>query len=214
MQEAAAFAPILHRSVVAEANQFQRRLQQIGDGLTKLESVADPAARAAAKELIQLLMEMHGAALNRVLEILFQSGENGARMIDELARDPEVSSLLVLYGLHPEDLETRVLRKLDEVRSRLFKMGAEARLVSVSGSEVRVQVTLEGHACGSTSQNVRAVVEEAIYEAAPELTSLIVEGLDDPKPSGFVAMESLIGNTMPRTAGHVGSVASSGDGQD
>jgi hypothetical protein len=198
---------------VAETNQFQRRLQQIGDGLTKLESVADPAVRATSKETIQLLMEMHGAALNRMLEILFQLGENGARMIDELGQDPEVSSLLVLYGLHPEDLETRVEHKLIDVRSRLFKMGAEAKLVSVSGSEVRVHVTLQGHSCGSTAQNVRTLVEEAMYEAAPELTSLVVEGLDDPKPSGFVAMESLVGSTMARDTVRGVSVPSSSDGQ-
>ncbi len=39
---------------------------------------------------------------------------------------------------------------------------------------------VEGHACGSTSRTVQATVEEAIYEAAPDLTSLVVEGLEEP----------------------------------
>ena len=199
---------------MAEEREFQRRLKRIGDGLSKLESVADPAVRSAAKELVQLLMEMHGAALNRMLEIIFQSGDAGARTIDELGQDPEVSGLLVLYGLHPDDLGTRVERKLREIRSRLFKMGAEANLLGVTGSEVRVQITLQGHACGSTSQNVRAVVEEAMYEAAPDLASLVVEGLDEPKPSGFVAMEALTGGTMQVNAVPARNASPGSTGQD
>ena len=45
-----------------------------------LETIADPAARAATKELVQLLMDMHGAGLERVMEIVFQSGEPGVRI--------------------------------------------------------------------------------------------------------------------------------------
>jgi NifU-like domain len=178
---------------VADEKDFQKQVQRIGERVRELEAIADPAVRASAKELVQLLMEMHGTALERILEIVFQSSDGGTRVIDELGQDPLVSSLLVLYGLHPEDLQTRVERKLAEIRSRLYKMGAEATLLAVNGSDVRVRVSIEGHACGSTAQNVRATVEEAMYEAAPDLTSLVVEGLEEPATSGFVAMDALLG---------------------
>lgn len=178
---------------MADEKDFQQQVQRIGERVHELESIADPAVRSSAKELVQLLMEMHGTALERMLEIIFQSSEGGTRVIDELGQDPLVSSLLVLYGLHPEELQTRVERKLAEVRSRLYKMGAEATLVAVNGTEVRVRVSIEGHACGSTSKNVKAAVEEAMYEAAPDLTSLVVEGLEEPAASGFVAMDALLG---------------------
>jgi hypothetical protein len=76
-------------------------------------------------------------------------------------------------------------------------MGAEAKLVSINGGEVRVRVRIEGHACGSTSRTVQGTVEEAIYEAAPDLTSLVVEGLEEPADSGFIAVEKLIGAATP-----------------
>jgi hypothetical protein len=176
---------------VGDEKDFQKRVQKIGGLVQDLEAVADPAARAAAKELVQLLMELHGSGLERILEIVFQSG--GAPTIDELGRDPLVSSLLILYGLHPEDLQTRVERKLEKIVSRLHKMGAEARLVSVSGGDVRVRASVDGHACGSTSRTVRATVEEEIYDAAPDLTSLVIEGLEEPAASGFVGVEKLLG---------------------
>jgi Fe-S cluster biogenesis protein NfuA len=181
---------------VGDNQDFQQRVQKIGGLVHDLETIADPASRAAAKELVQLLMDLHGTGLERILEIVFQSGDAGPRIIDELGQDQLVSSLLVLYGLHPEELETRVERKLHQIESKLHKMGAEAKLVSVNGGQVRVRARIDGHACGSTGKTVQAAVEEAIYEAAPDLTSLVVEGLEEPAPSGgFIAIEKLLGAT-------------------
>ena len=176
---------------------FQKRVQKIGSLVQDLESIADPASRAAAKELVQSLMDLHGTGLERILEMVFESGESGPRIIDELGQDPLVSSLLILYGLHPDELQTRVERKLQQTASKLHKMGAEAKLVSINGGDVRVRVRIEGHACGSTSRTVQSTVEEAIYEAAPDLTSLVVEGLEEPADSGFIAVEKLIGAATP-----------------
>lgn len=78
--------------------------------------------------------------------------------------------------------------------SRFHKMGAEAKLVSVNGGDVRVRVLVENHSCGSTGRSVQATVEEAIYEAAPDLTSLVVEGLEEPTESGFISVEKLLGS--------------------
>ena len=174
---------------------FQKQVQKIGELVHDLETIADPAARTTAKELVRLLMDLHGAGFERMLEIVFQSTHTGAGVIDELGEDPLVSSLLILYGLHPENFETRVKHKLEQIRSKLFKMGAEATLLAINGTEIRVRVHLEGHVCGSTGKTVKAALEEAIYEAAPDLTSLIVEGLDEPAASGFVALGQLVGSS-------------------
>jgi hypothetical protein len=160
---------------VGDEKDFQERVQKIGRLVQELETVADPAARAAAKQLVQYLMDLHGTGLERILEIVFQSGDGGARIIDELGNDPLVSSLLILYGLHPDDLQTRVERKLQQIVSKLHRMGAEARLVGVDGGAVR------------------ATVEEEIYNAAPDLTSLVIEGLEEHAASGFVGVEKLLG---------------------
>jgi Fe-S cluster biogenesis protein NfuA len=204
---------------VIDEKDFQQRVQKIGGLVHDLETIADPASRAAAKELVQLLMELHGTGLERILEVVFQSGDSGPRIIDELGEDRLVSSLLVLYGLHPDDLQTRVERKLAQIGSQLNKMGAEVKLISVNGGDVRVRVKVEGHGCGSTSRTVQAAVEEAIYEGAPDLTSLTVEGLESPAESGFVAVEKLlgtaplVGSSLP-SAPAIHSTISLSDGMD
>jgi hypothetical protein len=180
---------------VADDKNFQQRMQKIGDLVRELESIADPAARAAAKGLLQSLMDLHGAGLERTLEIVFNSGSAGAQLVDELGRDPLVSSLLILHGIHPLDIETRVREKLQQIRSKLFKMAAEASLISINGNDIRVQIRIEGHACGSTARTVQTTVEDAIYEAAPDLTSLVIEGLEEPVSSNFVAITQLAGTS-------------------
>lgn len=188
---------------MADEKEFQTRVQKIGTLVHQLEAIADPASRAAAKELVQLLMELHGTGLERILELVFESGDSGPNIIDELGHDPLVSSLLILYGLHPDELQSRVERKLEQIASKLRKMGAEAKLVSISGGDVRVRVRMEGHACGSTGRTVQSTVEEALYEAAPDMTSLAVEGLDEPAEGGFIAVEKLMGvshNSVPHPA--------------
>lgn len=180
--------------------EFQQRIQHIGEGLRQLEAVADPALRAAAKEVVQLLMDLHGAVLERLLDMTFESGDGGKRLIDEFGRDPLLSSVLVLYGLHPDGLQTRVERKLKELSSRLFKMGTEITAIAITGNDVRIRARLNGHTCGSTAASVQAVIEEAAYDAAPDLSSLVVEGLSDQPSAGFVALDALagVGPGVPR----------------
>jgi Fe-S cluster biogenesis protein NfuA len=181
---------------VAEDKGFQNRVQRISSLVTELDSVVDPAARAAAKQLLQLVMELHGTGLERMLEVASQSGEQGSHLIEQFGRDPLVSSLLVLYGLHPEDLETRVTRAVERLRPTLRKQGAELELLGVDDRGVRVRVGTNGHSCGSTTQALKATVEGAIYEAAPDVGNLLVEGLEEKPASTFVSIDKLRGGPM------------------
>jgi len=62
---------------------IQKRFQRIGEILGQIESTADPSTRALAKELLELLMAFHGAALERLLEIAFSAGTAGETLIRE-----------------------------------------------------------------------------------------------------------------------------------
>jgi Fe-S cluster biogenesis protein NfuA len=109
---------------------------------------------------------------------------------------------------------------LEQISSKIHKMGAEAKLVSVNGWDVRVRVRLEGHSCGSTGRTVQTAVEEAMYEAAPDLTSLTIEGLEEPADSGFIAVEKLLGSTphasspLPNSSTLRPNMALSSEGMD
>jgi hypothetical protein len=182
---------------VANATEFQQRVQQLGKLVAELERMPDSALKVAAGELVHLLMEVHGTGIERMMEIIFDSQAGGPDTIDKFGADPIVRSLLLLYSLHPENLETRVQKSLDVLRPRLRKLNYGVEFISVEDGAVHLRVVSSGHACGSTTENVRSMVEEGVYEYAPDVTSLVIAGLEEPPSSGFVTLESLVG---PRLA--------------
>jgi Fe-S cluster biogenesis protein NfuA len=182
---------------VAESRDFREDIQRIGGLVQEIESIADPAARAATKSLLQSLMDLHGAAFEKALEIVAEAGEPGMALIDRLGRDSLVSSILILYGLHPEEIETRVVKAVDRVRPQLRKQGCELELLSVVDGAIRLRVETGSHTCGSTAKTVHATLETAIYDAAPDLTSLVIEGLEEKPASGFVSLDKLMTDPAP-----------------
>lgn len=174
---------------------FRGDIQKIGGLLQEIESIADPAIRAATKELVQSIMDMHGAALSKALDIIADTGESGMEIIDRLGRDALVSSVLILYGIHPEELESRVVKAVDKIRPQLRKQGCEVELLGVNEGAIRLRVETGSHTCGSTAKTVRATLEGAMYDAAPDLASLQIEGLEEKPASGFVGLDKLMGRT-------------------
>ena len=45
-----------------------------------------------------------------------------------------------------------------------------------------------GHSCGSTANTLQVMVEDAVYEAAPDMSSLMIEGFEERQVSGFVPL--------------------------
>jgi len=178
---------------VADSRDFREDMQRIGGLVQEMESIADPAVRAATKDLVQSLMDLHGAALEKALDIVSEAGEPGMIAIDRMGRDPLVSSVLILYGLHPDDIATRVSKAVDRLRPQMRKQGCEVELLSVNEGEIRLRVEAGSHTCGSTAKTVQATLEGAMYDAAPDLASLVIEGLEEKPSSGFVGLDKLMG---------------------
>ena len=178
---------------MTDGRDFRDDMQRIGGLVAEIEAIADPAVRAATQGLVQSLMDLHGAALEKLLDIVADAGEPGMNIIERLGRDPLVSSVLILYGLHPENLETRVAKAVDKLRPQLRKQGCEVELLGMNDGDIRVRVEAGSHTCGSTGKTVQATLEAAIYDAAPDLASLVIEGLEEKPASGFVALDKLVG---------------------
>jgi Fe-S cluster biogenesis protein NfuA len=195
---------------VAEEKEFRERVLEIGQLIEGLDKISDNNARTSARELVQLVMELHGVALDKVMEVVFESGPAGEEIIERLGRDPVVGGALVLHGLHPDDLETRVARAIEQLKPRLRKQDVEVELLGIQEGAVRVHVTKSAHACSSTNNTVRSTVEEAIYEAAPDVGSITIEGLDNKPANGFVALDQLMSSAL--TKEFAGAVAQRNDG--
>ncbi len=182
---------------MASEKEFQQKVRQLGTLAGELEQIQGSGSKVAVRELVQLLMEIHGTGLERIMELVFESGAEGEAMIGKLGQDPIVRSLLLLYSLHPEDFETRVQKALDAVRSRLHKFDSKVELISICDGAVQLKVRTSGHAHASAVSNLRSIVEEGIYDLAPDLVSLTILGLEEVGASGFVPLDSLLKHPTP-----------------
>lgn len=178
---------------MARKEAFQEKIRQLGS----LVGALDENGNSSPRELVQLLLEIHGTALERIMEIVFESGAPSEAILSKAAQDPIVRHLLILHSLHPDPLETRVMQALDEAATRLRKLNSEVELVDLSGGAVEVRVRISGHACGSTARTVQSIVEESIYDLAPDLESLHIRMPEDEVSPGFVSLDSLLKHPLP-----------------
>ena len=126
---------------------------------------------------MQAVLDLHGTGLERILGHLEEAGEAGATILDACAGDDVVGGLLLLHGLHPLDLETRVLRALEQVRPALRSHGGNVELLGVRDGVVQLRLEGNCHGCPSSAATMKMTIEEAIYANAPEVTSIEVQGL-------------------------------------
>jgi Fe-S cluster biogenesis protein NfuA len=176
----------------ADNTEFQSHMQQLERLLRDVESIADPAVREKTTQIIQGLMDFHRAAIARIVDRLSNGGAAEQAIIDDIASDDLASSLLVLYGMHPHDLPTRVRAALEKVRPSLISHGRDVELLSVSEDGV-VQLAMTGTAkgCKSTAATLKTSVEQAVVSRAPDVTAIQIK--DDSAPAGgFVPVEGLL----------------------
>jgi len=146
-------------------------IERIEKLIQKFESAPDLGTRADARALVQALMEFHGKALDRMMEIVAEAADGEPPVFESFARDELVSNLLLLHGLHPVDLETRVAQALDKVRPILRAQSSNVQLVDIEDGVVQLQFE------GKPAPNLKASIEEEIYRFAADVTEIRIQGL-------------------------------------
>jgi Fe-S cluster biogenesis protein NfuA len=154
--------------------EFRLQTERVEKLAARLESANDPETRAAALDLVQSVVELHGAALNRMLQVLARTPEGEAALI-EAVNDDLVSAMFLLHGLHPDDIETRVLRGIEKVRPYLKSHGGDVELASVRDGIVRLVLHGSCGSCPSSSLTLKNAVEDALFEAAPDIVEIKAE---------------------------------------
>jgi hypothetical protein len=148
------------RDVDATVNRIEELMATVGE--------ADPRLARSCEELVRQLMGLYGTAFRRTVEIL------GSDAAQRLAEDKLVGSLLLLHGLHPKSVESRVAGALARIERRL---GARLSIAELTENRVRVHVEWNGGAVPATAT---AMIERAVFAEAPEVAAVEIEGLPEP----------------------------------
>jgi Fe-S cluster biogenesis protein NfuA len=148
--------------------------ERIEQALDELHATADPRTLNLAEELLRLVTELYGAGFARAMEL---AREHAPGLIPALVDDDLVASLLLVQGLHPESLDSRVERALASVRPFLAQHGGDVELLGVDDELGAVKLRLLGSCdgCPSSASTLQGAVEVAIIEGAPEIVHIVVE---------------------------------------
>ncbi len=165
------------------------------EALLDASSTGGAMARERAEELVRLVTDLYGAGFERFMDILFDTGRLDDDLLALLAGDDLVASLLLVHGLHPYDVETRVEQALESVRPYLGSHGGDVELLEVTEEgSVRLRLLGSCDGCPSSSVTLKLAVEGAIEAAAPEITVIEVETPTEAEPKaapGLISVESL-----------------------
>jgi Fe-S cluster biogenesis protein NfuA len=165
---------------MTEVSELPARIEALLDSLAELGM---PVVTERAEELVAAVVNLYGAGLERIVALV-ADGPDGDDAVRRLVDDDLVAHLLLLHDLHPDDVNSRVQAALDKVRPYL---GAHAGGIEFLGVDAHgvAQLRLEGSCdgCAGSTATVKNAVERAVLEAAPDVVSISVQGMVEPKPA-------------------------------
>jgi hypothetical protein len=167
----------------------QEWVDKIEELVHQAESFPDPKARSVTIDLLTSVLAFHAAGIERIMDIIFESGTPGEALVDRIATDDLTSSILLLHGLHPDDLETRINRAVEKLQGVFFSLGAKLSLIVVEPDTVRLHFESQRAWSGTP---VKSSIEKAIFQAAPEITTVILDGLKETPLPDFVPITDLL----------------------
>ncbi|QGN00167.1 hypothetical protein [Methylocystis parvus] len=171
----------------ASSKALQSCLQRMQTAMTGLDEIGDATARSVAKDLVDALLDLHGLALARTITFLMNA-EGGRVLAEGLADDDCVAATMLLHGLHPEDPETRLRKKISAMRPHWGVRGFRVELTEVSASSAKARLI-----CSNPIADRRAVlveVETALTDAAPDLDAISVEEVEEAEPESAAALQN------------------------
>ncbi|CAN5779188.1 NifU family protein [soil metagenome] len=167
--------------MLLEDRELQERVARMEALLEEIETLKDPNARSKAAEVVGVLLDLYGDGLARMMDLVYETGNDKA--FESFAQDELVSHLLILHGLHPQDVETRVVQALEEVRPYLQSHGGNVEFLGVEGGVARLRMQGSCDGCPSSAMTLKLAIEEAIQKAAPDLDGVEAEGVAEPEPA-------------------------------
>jgi hypothetical protein len=178
---------------------LRQRSDRIERLLDEVRAMASPAAWQRVEQLVQTLVELYGLGLERLLALVGDGGPLDDALADRLAGDDLCAGLLALHGLHPLDATTRIRRALVEAAPDV--PGLE--LIALEEGLARLRVAGSGVARSpSRAEQLARSLTRLVEEVAPEVTRVVIEGLE--RPEAAPQAQPLVQIDLARSRGRRG----------
>ena len=164
----------------------------------ELEQYPEAEVRERALELVQLLLDLYGEALRRVVGTI-DALQQRDQVLAHLLNDEVVRAILLVHGLVPGEMRDRVAAALERVRPYLVSQGCEVDLVGVEEGHARIRVIRSGKGAPPVAV-LKDEIERSLLEVVPDLQGVEVEGLAE-QVEAMAKAAALVGSMVkPRGA--------------
>ncbi len=164
-------------SADASPGELLERVEQLS---ARVDALEDGEARELAHGLVSAVIAMYGDGLERIMATIAGAREAGASILEQLAEDGPVASLLLIHDLYPVSLRDRVLEALDTVRPYMESHGGDVVLVGLEDGVARLALQGSCHGCAASQATLELAIKQALEEHAPDLAGLEVQGVAAP----------------------------------
>lgn len=156
---------------MSDSRQMAKRLQELIEAIGQQPS---PSARAMLQECLETLLAFHGEGLQRILCHVQGAGLEGEKIFERIMKDGSLRGLLLIHGLHPDSLETRLRQALETVRPYMQSHGGNIELLGIENDVARVRLQGTCKSCPSSGVTLELAVRRAVEEACPDLLGIEV----------------------------------------
>lgn len=183
MADPAADEPVVQAPARLDDPAIRTLLAALNDQLDQLEALPGPVSELGLA-VVAGVAEIYGQALIRTLELADPAA------VERMLGDELIAHLLALHGIHPESVETRLGRVIDELRAAVSDRGGTVELDRLDETVAVVRVALGGRA--SRSADVEQTVRRAVMTAVPELANVTIVPAGNASATAFVPLEALM----------------------
>lgn len=168
-------------------------VEQLNALVNELEEYPDTEIREKALDLVQIVLELHGEALRRILSTL-DSLPVKDQLLSRIIGDEVISAILLIHGLLPVELHTRVAAAISELRPYLISQGCDIELLGVEEGRARARLIRSGKGAPPLA-TLKAEIEKSLNESVPDLLGLDIEGMAE-QVQGTARAAALLGSII------------------
>jgi hypothetical protein len=146
---------------------LEQRLARLDEVLGQLETIPGRTAELAL-EAVETITEVYGEALGRVVA----ASASRPELLAAYTADELVRHLLLLHRIHPDAVDARAARAVDDLAPQLRSRGVSAQFAGVRDGVAHVMVS--SGSCGScgTDAELADVLRRHVVTMAPELAGV------------------------------------------
>lgn len=119
-------------------------------------------------ELKEAIEAFHEDALRKLVKII-RTTDEGKRLMLEAVEDPSVYAMLLLHRIIKQNIYTRVVAVIEEIRPSLNSHGGDIELEKIEDNIVYVRLQGACSGCSLSAVTLKNGVEEAIKSRIPEI---------------------------------------------